>query len=166
MLDRPNPLGGYTEGNVLDPAYSSFIGLTEVPIRHGMTIGELARFYNGHYGLGCDLTIVPMSGWTRDMYYDDTGLPFVANRRFTCDWANDCFRYTGENKGYGAGGANASDISGGGRIANNAIQPYILNGNREPTIRERAVGQAESPASAAESAVESVPLSFRNTGGL
>ena len=77
VLDRPNPLGGYVEGNVLDPAYSSAIGLTEVPIRHGMTVGELACFYNGKYGLGCDLTVVPLSGWSRDMYFDDTGLPFV-----------------------------------------------------------------------------------------
>ncbi|MBP5270141.1 MAG: DUF1343 domain-containing protein [Clostridia bacterium] len=77
VLDRPNPLGGDVEGNVLDPAFSSFIGLTEVPIRHGMTTGELARFYNGKYKLGCELYVVPMSGWTRDMYFDDTGLPFV-----------------------------------------------------------------------------------------
>ena len=77
VLDRPNPLGGEVEGNVLDPAFSSFIGLTEVPIRHGMTTGELARFYNGKYELGCELYVVPMSGWTRGMYYDDTGLPFV-----------------------------------------------------------------------------------------
>ena len=77
VLDRPNPLGGDVEGNVLDPAYSSFIGLTEVPIRHGLTAGELARFYNDRYGLGCDLTVVPMTGWNRDMYWDDTGLPFV-----------------------------------------------------------------------------------------
>ena len=78
VLDRPNPLGGDTvEGNVLDPAFSSFIGLTEVPIRHGMTAGELARFYNGRYGLSCDLHVVPVSGLKRSMYYDDTGLPFV-----------------------------------------------------------------------------------------
>jgi uncharacterized protein YbbC (DUF1343 family) len=77
VLDRPNPLGGDVEGNVLDPAYSSFIGLTEVPIRHGLTTGELASFYNDRYGLGCDLTVVPMTGWNRDMYWDDTGLPFV-----------------------------------------------------------------------------------------
>ncbi|MBP5173592.1 MAG: DUF1343 domain-containing protein, partial [Clostridia bacterium] len=77
VLDRPNPLGSRVEGNVLDPDYSSFIGLTEVPIRHGMTVGELARFYNGDYGLGCDLTVVEMTGWDGSMYWDDTDLPFV-----------------------------------------------------------------------------------------
>ena len=77
VLDRPNPLGGEVEGNVLDPYYRSFIGLTSVPIRHGMTLGELARFYNGEYHLNCDLTVIPVEGWKRDMYFDETGLPFV-----------------------------------------------------------------------------------------
>ncbi|MCR4683488.1 MAG: DUF1343 domain-containing protein [Clostridiales bacterium] len=77
VLDRPNPLGSRVEGNVLDPDYSSFIGLTEVPIRHGMTVGELARLYNGDYGLGCELHVIEMTGWDGSMYWDDTGLPFV-----------------------------------------------------------------------------------------
>ena len=77
VLDRPNPIGGSVEGCIQDEANTSFIGLTRVPIRHGMTVGELARLYNGEYDLGCDLTVVPMTGYSRDMYYDDTGLPFV-----------------------------------------------------------------------------------------
>ena len=71
VLDRPNPLGGEVEGNCLDPKYRSFIGLTSVPIRHGMTLGELAQFYNGEYGLNCDLTVIPVTGWKRDMYFDE-----------------------------------------------------------------------------------------------
>ncbi len=77
LLDRPNPIGGAVEGSVLDPKYSSYIGLTEVPIRHGMTIGELAGFYNGKYGLNCPLTVVEMDGYDRSMFFEDTGLPFV-----------------------------------------------------------------------------------------
>lgn len=77
VLDRPNPIGGRVEGNCLDMKYSSYIGMTSVPIRHGMTLGELARFYNGEYSLGCDLTVVEMNGWKRDMYFEDTGIPFV-----------------------------------------------------------------------------------------
>lgn len=77
LLDRPNPVGGSWEGSVLKPEYSSFIGLTEVPIRHGMTIGELARFYNGAYKLNCPLEIVEMLGYEREMYYEQTSLPFV-----------------------------------------------------------------------------------------
>ncbi len=78
VLDRPNPLGGeVVEGCRQDEDCTSFIGLTSVPIRHGLTMGELALYYNHAYGLGCDLHILPMEGWTRSMTYADTGLPFV-----------------------------------------------------------------------------------------
>lgn len=77
VLDRPNPIGGAIEGNCHRVENLSFIGLTQVPIRHGMTLGELALFYNGEYHLGCRLQVIPVDGWTRDMYFEDTGLPFV-----------------------------------------------------------------------------------------
>ena len=78
VLDRPNPLGGeVVEGCRQDPSCCSFIGLTRVPIRHGLTMGELARYYNGAYGLGCELTVLPLAGWSRDMLWSDCGLPFV-----------------------------------------------------------------------------------------
>lgn len=78
VLDRPNPLGGLLrEGNCHDPALFSFIGLTPVPIRHGMTLGELALYYNGEHHLGCDLCVIPLAGWRRGMLYPDTGLPFT-----------------------------------------------------------------------------------------
>ena len=77
VFDRPNPIGDRVEGCVQDPQNLSFIGMTRVPIRHGMTVGELARLYNGEYKIGCDLTVVRMKGYRREMYYDETGLPFV-----------------------------------------------------------------------------------------
>lgn len=78
VLDRPAPLGGLTiEGPVLDPAYASFVGLYPIPIRYGMTIGEVARLFNEAFGIGCDLTVIPMDGWQRVMWYDQTGLPFI-----------------------------------------------------------------------------------------
>ena len=77
VFDRPDPIGGGVEGCVQDEQNLSFIGLTRVPIRHGMTVGELARLYNGEYRLGCDLTVIKMTGWDHSMYYDETGLPFV-----------------------------------------------------------------------------------------
>lgn len=77
VLDRPNPIGGAVEGNRHREENLSFIGLTRVPIRHGMTIGELALFYNGYYELGCALEVVPVSGWDRSMFYGETGLPKV-----------------------------------------------------------------------------------------
>ncbi len=80
VLDRPNPLGGVTmDGNVLDPAFASFVGPYPVPVRHGLTAGELARLYQGEFGAGrgCHLTVVPMDGWRRSMWYDQTGWPWV-----------------------------------------------------------------------------------------
>jgi uncharacterized protein YbbC (DUF1343 family) len=79
VLDRPNPLGGdRLEGNVADPRFASFVGLYPLPIRHGMTIAELASYLNETHALGCDLTVVPMQGWRRRMRWEDTGLPWVA----------------------------------------------------------------------------------------
>ena len=79
VLDRPNPLGGdAVQGNVLDPEYATFVGLYPVPMRHGMTVGELARMYVGEFGIEVDLHVVPMDGWQRDMTFSDTGLPWVA----------------------------------------------------------------------------------------
>lgn len=77
VLDRPNPIGGAVEGNCHREENLSFIGLTRVPIRHGMTLGELALFYNGFYELGCNLQVVPVSGWDRSMFFGETGLPKV-----------------------------------------------------------------------------------------
>lgn len=75
VLDRPNPLDGLTmEGAVLDPAFASFVGLHPLPMRHGMTNGELALMFNEEASLGCDLEIVEMKGWERAMYFDETGL--------------------------------------------------------------------------------------------
>lgn len=78
VLDRPNPIGGVqVEGNVLHPDYASFVGLFPIPMRHGMTIAELALMFNSHFGISCDLHIVPMDGWKREMYYGETGQPWV-----------------------------------------------------------------------------------------
>ncbi len=78
VLDRPNPLDGITlEGPVLNPEFASFVGLYPVPVRHGMTIGELALWINEGLGVDADLEIVPMKGWKRSMSFDRIGLPWV-----------------------------------------------------------------------------------------
>jgi uncharacterized protein YbbC (DUF1343 family) len=78
VLDRPDPLGGaLVQGNVLDPHFASFVGLYPVPMRYGMTPGELARYLKGEEGIDVDLTVVPLAGWTRTRYYDETGLPWT-----------------------------------------------------------------------------------------
>ena len=71
-------MGGLkVEGNLVEPEFYSFVGLYPIPYRPGMTIGELAKLFNNEYGLNCDLTVVPMLGWKRWMYWEDTGLNWV-----------------------------------------------------------------------------------------
>ncbi|MEW6428202.1 MAG: DUF1343 domain-containing protein [Thermodesulfobacteriota bacterium] len=78
VLDRPNPVGGERiEGAVLRPGWESFVGLYPIPMRHGLTVGEMALLMNTRFGIGADLEIVAMQGWRRSMLYPDTGLPWV-----------------------------------------------------------------------------------------
>lgn len=79
VLDRPNPIrGDVVQGTVLDPAYATFVGLYPVPMRHGMTMGELARMFVAEFGIDVELHVVPMAGWRRDMAFDETSMPWVA----------------------------------------------------------------------------------------
>jgi uncharacterized protein YbbC (DUF1343 family) len=79
VLDRPNPIGGaIVQGSGLDTTFSSLVGLYPVPMRYGLTIGEVARYINAEYDIGADLTVIPMRGWKRTMWFDDTGLPWKA----------------------------------------------------------------------------------------
>ena len=78
VLDRPNPIGGLAvEGPLLAPGWESFVGRFPIPVRHGMTTGELALLFRDAFEVRCDLRVVRMAGWSRDMHYDDTGLPWV-----------------------------------------------------------------------------------------
>ncbi|HEY4271447.1 MAG TPA: DUF1343 domain-containing protein, partial [Candidatus Udaeobacter sp.] len=78
VLDRPNPINGVTtEGPVLDPNYKSFVGMHPIPIRHGRTIGELAKQFRDEAFPDCDLSVLPMRNWEREMWFDQTGLPWV-----------------------------------------------------------------------------------------
>jgi len=79
VLDRPNPVGGEAvEGNLLRPECASFVGRFPLPMRHGLTIAEVARLFNTRFQIGCELDAVRMSGWNRSMFFADTGLPWVA----------------------------------------------------------------------------------------
>jgi uncharacterized protein YbbC (DUF1343 family) len=78
VCDRPNPINGrQVAGNVLEPQQASFVGLFAIPTRHGMTLGELARMFNEHFEIGCDLQIVKMEGWERQYWFDETDAPWV-----------------------------------------------------------------------------------------
>jgi uncharacterized protein YbbC (DUF1343 family) len=78
VCDRPNPIGGVAiEGITLEPGNESFVGLFPIPTRHGLTMGELAQLFNEEFGIGADLEVAKMDGWSRPMFSDDTGLPWV-----------------------------------------------------------------------------------------
>lgn len=78
VCDRPNPIGGTTiEGPMLFHGFESFVGPLPIPMRHGMTMGELAWLFNDQFGIGANLTIAPMEAWARPMYWPDTGLPWL-----------------------------------------------------------------------------------------
>jgi len=77
VLDRPNPLGGAVEGNVLDLEWKSFVGLAPVPMRHGLTLAELARWLRDHFKLDVELEVVPVTGWKREIWHDQATLPWV-----------------------------------------------------------------------------------------
>ena len=78
VLDRPNPINGEnTEGPVLERGFESFVGRYPIPIRHGMTMGELALLFNQEFRVNCSLEVIPMEGWRRSAYFEDTELPWV-----------------------------------------------------------------------------------------
>ena len=78
VLDRPNPINGLgVEGNLLEAGRESFVGLYPIPMRHGLTIAELARLFNEEFGIGCELDVVPMQGYKREFWFDDTDAPWV-----------------------------------------------------------------------------------------
>ncbi|MGC8659316.1 MAG: exo-beta-N-acetylmuramidase NamZ family protein [Desulfomonilaceae bacterium] len=78
ILDRPNPVNGINvEGNILKPEFSSFVGPYPLPMRHGMTLGELVNYYNETFSIGCEVTVVEMEGWDRRAYFDETDLPWA-----------------------------------------------------------------------------------------
>ncbi len=78
VCDRPNPINGTdVAGNILEPEYASFVGQFPLPTRHGMTVGELAQLFNEHFKIGCELEVIPIAGWKREFWHDDTDAPWV-----------------------------------------------------------------------------------------
>ena len=77
ILDRPNPIGGAVQGNVLDPTFATFVGRYPIAMRHGMTPAELAAYYRGEFSIDVELHTVPAEGWRRDMPFAETGLPWI-----------------------------------------------------------------------------------------
>jgi uncharacterized protein YbbC (DUF1343 family) len=79
VLDRVNPIGGFrVEGPTLDKSLLSFVGYFPMPVRHGLTVGELARLFNAENKIGADLSVIRLKGWQRDQWFDETGQPWVS----------------------------------------------------------------------------------------
>lgn len=79
VLDRINILGGEkVEGNILEDEFKTFVGMYPIPIRYGLTIGELAHYFNNEFNIGCDLEVIKIKGWERWMLYEDTDLPWIS----------------------------------------------------------------------------------------
>jgi uncharacterized protein YbbC (DUF1343 family) len=96
VLDRPNPLGGEAfEGPLLDLHYASFVGRSSIPMRHGLTMGELARWLNARHNIGADLSVVPMTGWRRRMLWPETGRTWVPTSPNLPRWEG-CTVYPGQ----------------------------------------------------------------------
>lgn len=120
VLDRPNPHGGLVyEGAIRIKKYKSLIGWAPIPVTHGMTIGELAQFYNAELGLNCDLTVVEMEGWQRWMRWEDTGLQWVPTSPGIPHTLN-AYMYVATGM---VGGAGSNINEGGGNS-----QPFELMG--------------------------------------
>lgn len=133
VLDRPNPVGGLiAEGPVMDPDYITFVGCDILPISHGMTMGELALYFNRT--LNADLTVVPMQGYTRDMLWQDTGLSWMATSPNIPDiTAAFCYMATGMGEGTGIRQKNAFQWVGGEGVDSAAFAD-ALNEQKLPGI--------------------------------
>jgi uncharacterized protein YbbC (DUF1343 family) len=118
VCDRPNPIGGRAvEGPMLVPGFESFVGQFPIPMRHGMTIGELAQLFNSEFGIGADLEVSPMQGWRRDLYFEATGLPWVmpSPNMPTIDTATvypGCVLFEGTNLSEGRGTTRPFELVG------------------------------------------------------
>jgi predicted secreted protein len=133
VLDRPNPIGGeIVSGPMMEDRFITFVGVDKLPMSHGMTIGELAKFFNRK--IGADLTVVPMQGYTRDMIWQDTGLTWIPTSPMIPD-IDAAFGYgaTGLGEGTGVGQADTFKWIGGRGI--NSVQfANLLNAASLPGV--------------------------------
>lgn len=146
VCDRPNPIGGIdVEGPVLQPGFESFVGQFPIPMRHGMTMGELARLFNEQFALGANVTVVEMAGWDRAMYWDDTRLPWVmpSPNMPTLDTAivyPGMVLLEGTNLSEGRGTTRPFEISGAPWIEGRTLSERMNKALRLPGVACRPLG--------------------------
>lgn len=133
ILDRPNPLGGLiVDGPMMEDPYISFVGIDNLPKAHGMTAGELALFFNRK--LNANLTVIPMEGWTREMIFQDTGLPWKQTSPNIPDLVS-CFGYMATGLGEGTGIYQADKFKWiGGKGINAEEFAQLMNGAQLPGV--------------------------------
>lgn len=143
VLDRPNPIGGIeVEGNLVADDFTSFVGLYPIPNRYGMTVGELASYFNNEFSIQCDLTVVSMEGWNRNMYLSDTCLPWISPSPNTTGidmmllYPGTCL-IEGTNLSEGRGTTQPFEIIGAPFINGEKLQDE-LNALKLPNIHFRA----------------------------
>ena len=132
VLDRPNPIAGIKiEGPWIEPGFESFVGIVgKLPIRHGMSMGELALYLNGEYSLGADLEVMRMEGWRRWMWFDQTGLPWVSpspampSLATATVYPGTCF-FEGTNLSEGRGTALPFEVIGAPWIDGRALAQWM-----------------------------------------
>ena len=145
VLDRPNPINGVDlEGNCLLDQHRSFVGRYPIPMRHGMTIGELAQLFNNHFNIQCDLMVVPMKGWQRQLFYWQTGLPWVPpSPNLPTPWSTVAYPgqviWEGTNVSEGRGTCQPFEIMGAPYLDTKKILDYI-GGRRQTGAILREVG--------------------------
>lgn len=144
VLDRPNPIGGeIVEGNFIDPDYTSFVGLYPIPNRHGLTVGELAAYFNEQFHIGCELEVVWMEGWNRRSFQTDNSLPWIPPSPNTTSldmmllYPGTCL-LEGTNLSEGRGTTQPFEIMGAPFIDGEELQDNV-NALRLEGIRARAI---------------------------
>jgi len=157
VLDRPNPItGSLIEGGPILPGFESFVGIINIPIRHGMTLGELARYMNNEYALNADLHVIGIQGWQRQMWFDDTALPWVPTspampHLSTATLYPGMCLLEGTSLSLGRGTALPFEVCGAPWIDGYALAE-TLNGLQLPGVRFRAT--AFTPAASAQAGTE------------
>jgi uncharacterized protein YbbC (DUF1343 family) len=153
VLDRPNPIGGeIVEGAPLDPKFKSFVGMYSIPARHGMTVGELATLFNTHFGIGANLIVIRAANWSRSMWFEDTGLPWVnpsPNLRSPNALKNypGTVYFEGTNLTEGRGTERPFEQIGAPWLnAQEVVR--VMNAKRLPGIRFEAITMAVEPTAA------------------
>jgi uncharacterized protein YbbC (DUF1343 family) len=153
VLDRPNPIGGdIVEGALLDPAFKSFVGMYPIPARHGMTVGELATFFNKEFGIGVDLIVARTENWRRSQWFTDTGLPWrnpSPNLRSPAALNHypGTVYFEGTNLTEGRGTDRPFEQVGAPWLnATSVVQ--VMNGRRLPGIRFEAITMPVEPTAA------------------